>query len=86
MVIFTVVLSCMCSTTAYTDPACYYIYLRMLLPLLMQEARLSQEQLADQVVKASEERHGLLAQLDNAKKVWTLVIYEVCETIILFDT
>ena len=34
-----------------------------------QEAKLSQEQLADQVVKTSEEKHNLLKELDTVKKV-----------------
>ena len=36
---------------------------------LLQEAKLSQEQLADQVVKTSEEKHNVLKELDTVKKV-----------------
>ena len=42
----------------------------MLLYILTLEAWLSKEQLIDSMVKASEEKHGLLAQLRCAKKVW----------------
>ena len=36
----------------------------------VQEAKLSQEQLADQVVKTSEEKHTVVAELEAAQKVW----------------
>lgn len=42
---------------------------RITLYLSSQEAKLSQEQLADQVVKTSEEKHNLLKELDTVKKV-----------------
>lgn len=41
---------------------------------LPQEAKLSQEQLADQVVKTSEEKYNLLKELDTAKKVCVCVL------------
>lgn len=41
---------------------------------LPQEAKLSQEQLADQVVKTSEEKYNLLKELDTAKKVGVCVL------------
>ena len=42
---------------------------RITLYLSSQEAKLSQEQLADQVVKTSEEKHNLLKELVTVKKV-----------------
>ncbi len=37
--------------------------------VFMQEARMSQEQLADQVVQTSEEKHVLMAELEALQKV-----------------
>ncbi len=37
--------------------------------MFMQEARMSQEQLADQVVQTSEEKHVLMAELEALQKV-----------------
>ena len=48
-----------------------YFYVWLFLNIwLVQEARLSQEQLADQVVKTSEEKHSLVVKLEKAQKVW----------------
>ncbi len=46
--------------------------------VFMQEARMSQEQLADQVVQTSEEKHVLMAELEALQKVSASSYWRAC--------